>query len=421
MSDTATAIDLTPIDHEAPPHVPRDRIVDLRAANGLVTNDLADPYLPAARLLEDGVPRVLFYPHGFFGREGGAWAVTHYEDIRFVYESPELFSTQGAAQFQALVGETWPSLPLGVDPPDHARYRRFLNPHFTPATLTRMEPAIRQIVVDMIEAVREKGEVDISYDFGRVYPVRIFLDLMGYPLEMFEQFLAWEYTILHSQDAEQMRGALTEVLAWLRGFIAEVRANPRPGALASDIANGTIAGEPLSDDERIGIIFFLWLGGLDTVASTIGQMFRRLGTDLALQRRLRAEPDLVNSAVEEFLRTQPLVNSRRTLTRDFEWHGVRMKKGDKVMCLNSAGNFDPRQFGDPRNFDPARPANRHFTFTGGVHICLGAHLARRELRVLLEEWFARIPEFRVKPGSDTSVNPGLLSIRNLPLVWNAAG
>lgn len=418
MVSAIPAIDLTPIQHDAPAHVPPELIVDLRGANGMVPNDLSDPYLPAARLLDADAPRILYYPHAFFGREGGAWAVSRYEDIRFVYESPELFSTVGVAQFQALVDEYWPCLPIGVDPPHHTKYRRFLNPHFTPANLKKMEPAIRKIVVEMIEAVSARGEVDISYDFGRVYPVRIFLDLMGYPMGMFEQFLAWENIILHSQDPEQMRVALREVLAWLRAFITEVSVRPRRGELASELVNGTIEGAPLTEDEQIGIIFFLWLGGLDTVASTIGQMFRRLALDLPLQRRLRADPGLIHSAVEEFLRTQPLVNSRRTLTRDYEFHGVKMLKGDKIMCLNSVGNFDPAQFHDPRSFDPARPANRHFTFTGGAHICLGAHLARRELRVLLEEWLERIPEFRVKPGTDTTVCPGLLSIRNLPLVWN---
>ena len=168
----------------------------------------------------------------------------------------------------------------------------------------------------------------------------------------------------------------------------------------------------------IGITWFLWLGGLDTVASTVSQMFRRLAMDQSLQQRLRADPALIPTAVEEFLRMQPLVNSVRLLTTDLEWHGVRMKAGDTVMCYNSSGNFDPAQFANPHSFDPERKANRHFTFVGGVHMCLGAHLARRELRVLLDEWFTRIPQpFRIKPGTDTTVVPGLLSVRNLPIVW----
>ena len=124
-----------------------------------------------------------------------------------------------------------------------------------------------------------------------------------------------------------------------------------------------------------------------------------------------------NSAVEEFLRTQPLVNSFRLVKQDLEWDGVTVKAGDYITCLNSSGNFDPVQFPNPRTFDPARSPNRHYTFVGGVHLCLGAHLARRELRILLDEFFQRVPPFRVKPGADTTVTPGLLSIRNLPIVW----
>jgi cytochrome P450 len=147
-------------------------------------------------------------------------------------------------------------------------------------------------------------------------------------------------------------------------------------------------------------------------------MFRRMALQPDIQQRLRADPGLVNSAVEEFLRTQPILSSSRSAKRDFEWHGVAIKAGDVVQCLNTSGNFDPAQFENPRTFDPARKANRHFTFVAGVHLCLGAPLVRRELRILLDEWFKRIPEFRVKPGADTTIVPWLLSIRNLPIVWD---
>jgi cytochrome P450 len=148
-------------------------------------------------------------------------------------------------------------------------------------------------------------------------------------------------------------------------------------------------------------------------------MYRRMALQPEIQHQLRADPTLIAGAVEEFLRTQPILSSRRTATRDFEWHGVQLKAGDGVSCLNPAGNFDSSRFKSPSNFDATRKINRHFTFVAGIHSCLGAHLARREMRLLLEEWFKRIPEFRVKPGADTTVFPGLLSIRNLPLVWDA--
>ncbi|MCK9541260.1 MAG: cytochrome P450 [Novosphingobium sp.] len=402
-----------------PDHVPEELVTDLRFAMGMVPNDLAEPYRPCDILRDPSVPRVLWYPYPAGGTLAGSWAVTRYEDIRRVYEDNDTFSAVGAAQFQAFVGETFPSLPLGTDPPEHNKYRKFLNPWFTPVAMKAMEPVIRGIINEMIDTFADKGEVDIAWDFGRVFPVRVFLGLMKFPMTMFDQFLDWEYKILHVSDFAVRQEALRGIIAYLRGFIAEKEASPDDG-VGSYIANGEIDGKPLTPDEKIGMTFFLWLGGLDTVASTISQIFRRLGMDQALQARLRAHPELINSAVEEFLRVQPLVNSVRWLKHDMVWHGVTMKKGDPIACINSSGNFDEAQFDDPLVFDPERPNNRHFTFVGGVHNCLGAHLARRELRTLLDVFFARIPPFRIKPGADTTVNPGLLSVRNLPLVWDVA-
>jgi cytochrome P450 len=245
------------------------------------------------------------------------------------------------------------------------------------------------------------------------------MGLMGFPKEMFDDFLEWEWNILHSGSLEKMQWALRNVLGFLRGFIAEKEKNPDEH-LTSSIVHGRIEGKPLTEDEKIGMVWFLWLGGLDTVAATISQMFRRMAMQPEIQTMIRDNPELINGAVEEFLRTQPILSSARKATKDFEWHGMQIKAGDSFSCLNPAGNFDATRFANPREFDPTRKGNRHFTLIAGVHSCLGGHLARRELRVLLEEWLKRIPEFRPKPGSDTSVFPGLMSIRNLPLVWDAA-
>ena len=405
------------VDEAAPPHVPRERVVDVRFAMGHTPNDLLDPYVATDALRAPGVPHLLYSPYPFGDKSKGTWTVAHYADIQRVYEDNAAFSTRGVAQFQLLAGETFPSIPLGIDPPEHGKYRRFLNVHFTPVALKRLEPQVRRMAVEMIDSFARTGEVDIAWDFGRVFPVRVFLDLMGLPFEMFEQFLAWEWEILHSRDHARMGDAVRQVIAYLRTFIAEKQARP-DDKLGSYIANGAIDGRALTPDEVIGMTWFLWLGGLDTVASTISQMFRRMALDQDLQQQLRDHPEWNHSAVEEFLRMQPLVNSFRLVKHDLDWDGVTLKAGDYITCLNSSGNFDPDQFPDPRRFDPARGANRHYTFVGGVHLCLGAHLARRELRILLEEFLARVPTFRVRPGTDTTVTPGLLSIRNLPIVWD---
>jgi cytochrome P450 len=415
-------------DLPAPTHVPKDRIVDLSFAMGGVPNDLVDPYEPCAWLNGQDIPRLLWNTAagglgaavGSAGSGTGSWVVTHYEDIDRVYTDNDYFSNKGTAEFQRLIGETFRSIPLAIDPPEHGKYRAFLTPYFSPARISRViEPQIREIVVEMIDAVVARGEVDMAWDFARVFPVRVFMGLMGFPKDMFEAFLDWEWNILHSGKLEKMQWALRSVLQFLRSFIAEKEKNP-DDYVTSAIVHGKIEGKPLTEDEKIGMVWFLWLGGLDTVAATISQMYRRMALQPSIQTQIRERPELINGAVEEFLRTQPILSSRRTATKDFEWHGMQIKTGEGFSCLNPAGNFDPSRFQNPREFDPTRKVNRHFTFVGGVHSCLGAHLARRELRLLLEEWFKRIPEFRVKPGADTSVFPGLLSIRNLPLVWDPA-
>jgi cytochrome P450 len=413
-------------DYQAPAHVPRDRVVDLSWAMGGVPNNLVDPYLPFEWLNGQEIPRLLYAAPARGGlasdAEGmskGNWAVSHYEDIDRVYTDNECFSNAGTGEFQRLIGETFRSIPLAIDPPEHTKYRKFLMPFFSPLRIGRdLESRIREVVIEMIEAIAAKGEVDMAWDFGRVFPVRIFMGLMGFPKDNFDDFLEWEWNILHSGSLEKMQWAMRSVLAFLRGFMAEKEASP-DDSLTSSIVNGRIEGQPLTADEKIGIIWFLWLGGLDTVAATISQMYRRMALQPSIQEQLRAHPELIAGAVEEFLRTQPILSSRRIAKKDFAWHGVEIKAGEAVTCINVAGNFDASRFPNPRVFDPKRVVNRHFTFVAGVHSCLGAHLARRELRVLLEEWFKRVPGFRVRPGADASVYPGLLSIRNLLLVWDA--
>lgn len=424
MPQTQTLDDIR-VDFDAPDNVPKDRIVDLTFAMGSIPNDLVDPYEPCGWLAGPEIPRMLFNPPSrqglgaISGGQRGNWVVTHYEDINRVYTDNEHFSNKGTAEFQRLIGETFPSIPLAIDPPEHSKYRLFLTQFLGPATITRvMEPTIRAVLDEMIDEIADKGEVDMAWDFARVFPVRIFMGMMGFPKEMFDDFLEWEWNILHSGELEKMQWALSSVLKFLRGFIAEKEENPDE-FLTSSIVHGKIQGRRFTEDEKIGMVWFLWLGGLDTVAATIAQMYRRMALQPELQKQLRENPELINGAVEEFLRTQPILSSARTATKDFEWHGIQVKKGDSFSCLNPAGNFDPARFENPREFDPTRKGNRHFTLVGGVHSCLGGHLARRELRILLEKWFEKIPgEFRVKPGADTSVFPGLLSIRNLPIVWD---
>ncbi len=401
---------------DAPAHVPKDLIFDVSAYGE--ANTLVDPFSVTEDVYKV-LPPVFYNNQDAPGLFRGCWVVTHYEDIREVYQNDRLYSTKGAAAFHTLVGETFPMIPLGVDPPEHGKYRLLLNSWFSPKALNeRLEPKMRSIITTLVDGFADKGEADLAYDYGRIYPVRVFLDLMGFPQDMLEEFLLWEYAILHSNfNAERIKWGIGSAVKYNREFVEVVRNLPLDNTLASHIVHGKVDGRPLTDDEIMGAMTFLWIGGLDTVAATTSLMFRRMAMQPELQQKLREDPSLIPEAVEEFLRIQPLVNSNRLVKEDHEIRGVKIKKGDTVMAFNTAGNFDPAEFENPREVRFDRPSNRHFTFAGGPHRCLGSHVARRELRIAVEELLNRILSFRLKPGVEPWATPGLLAAPRLPVVW----
>ncbi len=397
-----------------PAHVSPEMVLDVRKY--MAPNNRPDPFDLGGDIMQE-LPPIFYTPTRQGGMAEGSWVVTRYEDIREVYQNDTFYSTADVANFQALVGETFRMIPLAVDPPEHGKYRILLNPWFSPKAINGLEASIRATINTLIDGFVEKGECDAAYDFGRIYPVQVFMKLMGFPAEKFEEFLQWEYAVLHSHgDLERMRWGIGSALAYLRGFIAEMKAQPADN-LTSHIVHGQVDSHPLTEDEIIGTVAFLWLGGLDTVAATTSLMLRRLAFDLPLQARLRESPDLLSDAVEEFLRMQPLVNSTRLVKQDHTIHGVAIKAGDHVTCFNYSGNFDPAEFERPREFRLDRPSNRHFTLAGGPHRCLGSHLARRELRLALAEFLRRVPEFTIKPGFDATAFPGLIAAPRLQVVW----
>jgi len=413
LTDIFIDLNMPPVT-AAPAHVPPGLVRQFLPSPP--PNTAVDPFLET-KLVEETYPPIFYTTHSGTGLYNGAWVVTHYEDIREVYQNDTLYSTEGAAGFQRLVGETFRMIPLAIDPPEHGKYRILLNPWFSPKSVNELEAKIRATINSLIDGFADKGKCDLAYDYGRIYPVRVFMDLMGFPRDKMDEFLSWEYAILHSfGNFEKMKWGVQSALSYLRGFIDQVRATPADN-LTSHIVHGQVEGRPLTDDEIIGTVFFLWVGGLDTVAATTSLMFRRLALQPELQQTLRDDPSLIPDAIEEFLRVQPLVNSTRLVKQDHEIRGVKIKAGEHVMCYNSTGNFDPIEFDDPRAFRLDRPSNRHFTLAGGPHRCLGSHLARRELRLALSEFLARIPTFRVRPGADLTANPGLIAVPRLPIVW----
>jgi cytochrome P450 len=247
--------------------------------------------------------------------------------------------------------------------------------------------------------------------------VKIFMALMGLPMDMFDQFNAWEYDLLHNLDMQAKIRSAVAIKDFLNELAAERRANPTDD-LTSKVVTAQIDGKPLTDDKVIGILYLLFVGGLDTVASSLGFFFQHLAEHPEQQQQLRDDPKLIEAAVEELLRRYSVVTTNRQCKVDVEVGGVQMKAGDWISVCDALGSLDDDAFENPMEVDFHRKNVRHFGFSFGPHFCMGSHLARRELQVALREWLVRIPPFRVKEGEvPVTHGSGVVGVDRLVLTW----
>jgi cytochrome P450 len=242
---------------------------------------------------------------------------------------------------------------------------------------------------------------------------------MGLPLEHASRFLAWEQELLHGADNAKRAAAARAIKDYLLQTLRERALEPR-GDVVSYIATGEIDGRALSDDEKLGMAFVLYGAGLDTVAAALGFTFKHLAEHPECQEELRAQPDLREKAIEEFVRSQSMVVAGRTVTRDVDFHGVSFKRGDYVSLPTMFGDRDASRFDEPGRVDFKRGnLMRHIGFGAGPHNCLGSHLARRELRIVIDHWLNRVPPFRIEPGRHAVTYGGsVFGVDYLPLEWH---
>ncbi|QTH21155.1 cytochrome P450 [Rhizorhabdus wittichii] len=393
-----------------PPHVPRDLVRPFDFRTGL-----GDRPQEAIGRLHDG-PRIFYSPVHHHAEHGaGTWVLTHAADIRRVLQDDMLFSSKDKTARTR--GRGWGLIPLEVDPPDHAKYRALMNPLFSPARMAALEKQVRARAVAMIEELLPQGQCDFVTDFAQRFPAAIFVDLMGLPSDRTPQFMAWEGQMLGGDYAAKLR-ATDEVIAYLEELAAERRANPIDD-LMSFAVTAEMDGRRLSDGEVMGIVFLLFIGGLDTVASSLGFHFRYLAEHPEEQARLRADPARIPDAVEELLRAFAVVTTSRFARQDVEIGGVTIRAGELVTTSTVLASRDPREFSDPGRVDLTRSPNRHNAFSFGAHRCIGSHLARRELVIAQEEWLRRAPTLAVASGAAiTAHGGGVLGLDTLPLHWN---
>ena len=238
---------------------------------------------------------------------------------------------------------------------------------------------------------------------------------MGMPQEMLPQFLEWANTRMRGDNLTKRAEATQTILQYLRSFLKEQQANPRTDLMKA-IVSGHVEGRPLSDVEMLGMCFVLYIGGLDTVYSSLGWIMRHLARDQPLQNRLRSNPQEIPTAVEELTRAFGVASARRTVVKDFTFHGVSMRKGEDVILLTYVASRDPQAFKNPHDIDIERRA-RHITFGTGVHSCLGIHLAKREIRIVIEEFLSHFKNIRLRQDESYRYHTGgVLGVDRLPLV-----
>ncbi|MEV0586388.1 cytochrome P450 [Nonomuraea sp. NPDC050310] len=343
---------------------------------------------------------------------GGFWVLTRYEAIVAALQDHELFSNAAVSVFDPEPRYRW--IPEMLDPPEHTEWRRRLRPLFAPGRIAAMETHIRATCAALVRELAGRGECDFVPDFARRFPTTIFLELMGLPVERLETFLAWEDAILHAPPAPDRRearmAAMGEVSACFAELIRERRAEPRDDLVS------VAAGWDVPEEDLLALCLLLFLAGLDTVTAQLSFAFWHLSEHPAERAALVAEPARIPAAVEEFVRAYSIVLPGRKLTRDAVVEGCPMRAGEMVLLPLTMANRDPGAFPDAAEVVLDRAKNRHLGFGAGVHRCLGAHLARAELRIALEEWHRVIPDYQVS-GEVVEHVYQLLGLDHLPLRW----
>lgn len=396
-----------------PAHVPAQLVRQFNFSDYSGTADALQATVDAAREMPD-----IFWGTGAHSRYSGAWVLTRHELQREVLQDTDSFSSRDTAGLSGLIGETWPLLPLEADGLDHGEWRKLLNPIFSPARMAVMEEKIAALAHDLVEGLATRGETEFMSEFAQVFPVQIFLEMFGLPLEQTRMFVTWEDGMLHGDSLDVQSASAGAIIAHLRAVIEDRIQSPRDD-LISYVAQARINGAALTSDQRIGVCMLLYTAGIDTVANMLGFIFRHLAEHPDKQQSLRADPSLIPAAVEEMLRAFPIVMTSRVATRDVTFHGVQIKAGDHIMVPTHFAGRDGNEFADPDRIDFSRTKVSHITFAAGPHRCIGSHLARRELKLAIETWLSRVPPFRIAPGHvfKTSAQ-GVLTIKGLPLVWN---
>lgn len=395
--------------------------MDADEATGTSVFDALSPEVaanpqPAYRALREHAPVL---------RTDTGVVISRRADVEWALRHPEIFSSGMAA---VDLGNVRPLIPLQIDPPDHITYRRLLDPLFAPQRMAQRQAEVAELVNALIDRFVDRGECDFSTEFAVPLPSQVFLTLMGLPLEDLDRFLAMKDAIvrpfvLFPDDPDRarahQRAMAAEVYAYFEAALDE-REHARRDDLLSRFLDAQVDGRRLSREEILDICFLFLIAGLDTVTDSLECFFAHLAQHPERRRLIVEDPGIIPSAVEELLRWEtPVTGVARVAAVDTEVAGCPIRKGEQVSLLLGSANTDETALAGADVVDFRRAVNKHLAFGGGIHRCLGSHLARMELRVALAEWHRRIPDYRIPDGVELVYTPALRSIEHLPLVFTS--
>jgi cholest-4-en-3-one 26-monooxygenase len=372
--------------------------------------NILDPYLyagdpyPVYRWLRDEAP-------AYWDPVNRIWAISRYADVLAIERDTMRYSS--AAGSRPLI-EMSASM-INRDDPRHLQQRKLVSGRFSPRAVLRHSERVRAIAAELVAAVAAKGTAEVVGDLAAPLPAMVIAELLGFDRAMWPKCMEWSERTMsaagfRNDDPRQPAGspaAIGEFAAAFAELVEARRDDPRDD-LVSAWVHGAIGGEPLDYPEIIQEGLLLLDGGAETTRSVIGQTVWNLARFPGQREILLSDPSVIAAtAVEEFIRyATPILNMRRTVTVDHELHGQQLRAGDQVLLMYGAANSDDREFDEPDRFDVTRRPNHHVAFGFGTHFCLGANLARLELRVLFEELLRVLPDIRLAPGHEPEFAPG---------------
>lgn len=394
-----------------PDNVPADRVIDFD-----IYKDVPDGqgfHQSWRDLLMASAYPLMWTPHN-----GGHWIAMRGEVSDVVMSDSDRFSNYTVLVPKETAGEAYRLIPLSLDPPEHRPFRNLLNDNLSPKALKGTDEKISELTISLIEGFKPHGRCDFIHEFAEQLPVRIFMQIVDLPEKdlpklkhLADQFTRPDGSLTYPQVAQQFRDYLSPVIADRRG---------KNGTdMISRMVNGQVGGRDLTDVEAENICMQVLVGGLDTVVNLMSFTMSYLAQDHHLRRTLASDPSQIDDALLEFLRRFPVVSSSREVRAEIDFEGVRLKKGDMVMAPTIFVAMDDAANDNPLEFRLSRAARRHSTFGKGSHTCPGAHLARMEMKILLREWLARIPDFRLAEGTRLSFSNGIVgTVKPFTLVWD---